>query len=358
MHVIRARNAHQALPEVLYQLNKYGVRSDSRNGPVLRFPGPCTIVYERPLERVVFWPQRDANPFFHLLESIWMLAGRDDVAFPASIVASMSQFSDDGQTYNGAYGKRWRSWFGADQLLVIAAALRANPDDRRQVMTMWDARHDPQAAASGTRDVPCNTQVYFAVNDGCLDMTVLNRSNDIVWGALGANAVHFSVLLEVMAVLSGYEIGRYWQVSNNMHLYVDRHANLLSDPGLIAAAEEHRTSPSGRLVPAYRVECPYESGLVKPIRLVQEDAETFLRECSMLIDGPAMGITQHGLRRVAGLMLSAVRTYKTDQSKDRWYNAMAVLSQMPDCDWRRAGSEWLLRRYKAAEEKEAERVEG
>ena len=38
-----------------------------------------------------------------------------------------------------------------------------------------------------SKDVPCNTHAYFAINaEGSLDLTVCNRSNDLVWGCLGA----------------------------------------------------------------------------------------------------------------------------------------------------------------------------
>jgi hypothetical protein len=112
MKVIEARNAHTMYPEALRQLRLFGKERDSRNGPVTKFDGPCTLLYNRPEERVVFWRERDANPFFHLLESLWMLAGRNDVAYPAGIVKTMVDFSDDGRTYNGAYGYRWRHHFG------------------------------------------------------------------------------------------------------------------------------------------------------------------------------------------------------------------------------------------------------
>jgi thymidylate synthase len=54
-----------------------------------------------------------------------------------------------------------------------------------------------------------------------LDLTVLCRSNDVVWGAYGANAVHFSVLQEYLAGRIGVDVGVMYQFSNNYHGYVD-----------------------------------------------------------------------------------------------------------------------------------------
>ncbi len=87
MNVISVRNVHEALPEALRFLRQTGVPRDSRNGAVLQAPCPVTTVYRRPDERVLFWPERDANPFFHFMESLWMLAGRNDVAWPADLAA-------------------------------------------------------------------------------------------------------------------------------------------------------------------------------------------------------------------------------------------------------------------------------
>src|SRR5207237_2010921 len=99
------------------------------------------------------------------------------------------------------------------------------------------------------KDVPCNTEVMFLPRlstdaylhpcqkhqgkrekGGCddekaaairvLDMTVINRSNDTLWGALGSNYVHFSFLHEYISLATGCVVGRYNQFSNNLHVYV------------------------------------------------------------------------------------------------------------------------------------------
>src|SRR5690606_6235064 len=140
--------------------------------------------------------ERDANPFLHFFESLWMLAGRNDVDYMTRLVRRFAAYSDDGKTFNGAYGYRWRKWFGRDQLQQIIGALRSNPQDRRCVLGMWDAGHDLGLQSA---DLPCNTHIYFRIQDDRLNMTVCNRSNDAIWGAVGANVVHMSFLQEYMA---------------------------------------------------------------------------------------------------------------------------------------------------------------
>jgi len=219
MRIIRTRNIHQALPIALDLMKEIGQIRGSRNGPVLVAPCPVVTEYTRPWERVSFWKQRDANPFLHLYESLWMLAGRNDLRPLLKFTKNFSKYSDDGVIMHGAYGYRWRMSAAGDQLSKIAYSLRRNPDDRRCVLQMWNAAQD--LAKDGV-DFPCNLMATFQRNDaGELDMTVFCRSNDIIWGCYGANAVHFSILQEYMARWIGCEIGVYRQISVNWHAYVD-----------------------------------------------------------------------------------------------------------------------------------------
>lgn len=55
-----------------------------------------------------------------------------------------------------------------------------------------------------------------------LDLTVCCRSNDAIWGAHGANAVHFSILQEYLAARIGVGVGKLYQLSNNYHGYLDK----------------------------------------------------------------------------------------------------------------------------------------
>lgn len=217
MRTITVRNVNEALPHGIDLLAQSGYPRPSRNGEVLVHDGPVTTLYLKPKERVLFWPEREANPFFHLFEAVYMLTGRNSVYPLEWIVKRMGDFSDNGFTFHGFYGHRWRNAFAVDQLEVIANRLKYDPDDRRIVLQMWDVRLD---LGSASKDAPCNTAAYFAINvHGELDLTVTNRSNDIIWGAYGANAVHMSFLQEYMAEKIGVPTGRYWQVSNNYHAY-------------------------------------------------------------------------------------------------------------------------------------------
>jgi thymidylate synthase len=235
MKVIYANNPDHGLETALRSIIHEGATCDSRNGPVLRFRTPVTSVYNTPRHRVSFNKVRDANPFLHLMESLWMLAGRNDVEFAAYYAKQMLQYTDDGKTLNGAYGYRWRKHFGYDQLeAVIEELKKTKGNSRRCVIQMWDASRDFYPGEDSwavkresdllnqtSKDLPCNTALMFDAQLGHLDMTVVNRSNDTIWGCYGANAVHFSFLLEYMADRIGIPVGTYYQVSNNLHAYLE-----------------------------------------------------------------------------------------------------------------------------------------
>ena len=242
MYSFAASDVNQALHLGLEHLFHSGVEEESRNGPVLVAPGPVCVEFTNPRQRVLYSATRDANPVFHVMEFLWFIEGGNNVEFPVYFNAKYGQYSDDGRTMWDSYGWRWRRFFGGDQLDAIVAELRANPTSRRCVLSMWNPApgihlwerkvggllegslesDDFWIATHGGKAVPCNTHAYFAIRAGKLNMTVCNRSNDLIFGMLGANAVHFSMLLEYLAARVGVPMGSYYQFTNNMHAYTDK----------------------------------------------------------------------------------------------------------------------------------------
>jgi thymidylate synthase len=217
MIAFNVTNVNQAFPIEINAIKAQGIKRDSRNGPVIEFNTPVATTYSSPKERVLFNKARMCNPFFHSMEGLWIIGGYRDVEFLDYYNSQMKQYSDDGDTFWGAYGWRLRNHKG-DQLTKAITLLRANENDRRVVTTMWDMDLD----LGGTkRDHPCNTHVYWKIRDKKLFMTVCCRSNDLLYGKLGANVVHFSMLQEWMAGQLGIEVGPYTQVSDSLHVYTE-----------------------------------------------------------------------------------------------------------------------------------------
>jgi thymidylate synthase len=339
IRTILASNVNEALGEALWWLKTTGVVTTSRNGAVLAAPVPVVTTYKNPMERVMFSELRDANPFFHLMESVWMLAGAEDVAFPAAYAKQIRAYSDDGVALLGAYGYRWRKYWDYDQLTMLIDMLRKDPHTRRAVLCMWDANNDPSLARSGGLDVPCNTHAYFGTTRGVLDMTVCCRSNDAVWGAYGANAVHFSMLLQFMAEATGIPIGQYTQFSNNLHVYLERPD---VERLLYFYGDE---APLLRCDVRYQADDRYANWKLKPVQLIAsgERHEEFTDDAKRFVtdpDGDGLYGTDF-FAKVVAPMQNAHVAHKLGDRDEAKYAASFIKAD----DWRIAVEEWLGRRY-------------
>ena len=217
MYVINADNVNDALEQGLNLIAAKGEHVPSRNGMTLELPAPVTTVYKNPAQRVLVSSARDANPFFHLMESLWILAGREDVKFLGEFNKRMVDFSDDTKIFNAPYGYRLRKAFGQDQLQRVIDILTNDPNSRQAVCQIWDSAD----LNKNTMDKACNMSIVFRMRKQRLDMTVYNRSNDMIWGAYGANVVQFSMIQEYVAASLGVNMGTYSQVSNSFHVYTE-----------------------------------------------------------------------------------------------------------------------------------------
>mgnify|MGYP003630144805 CR=1 FL=1 len=334
MKVLNVRNAHDALLRGLDFLYTNGVKAESRNGVVFQAPTPVTTVYSKPKERVLFWKERNANPFFHFMEALWMIKGGYDLEFVYQYNKRMKEFSDDGQTLHGAYGWRWRSWFFRDQIPIIIKRLKENPEDRRSVLQMWDPVEDLDRDGA---DVPCNTCVYFKIDlEGKLQMTVCNRSNDIIWGAYGANVVHMSMLQEYMATAIGVSVGKYYQISDNYHAY-----NVVFEPLLNKFIEQDAMDFFTQK--RFLALNPYTAEMVKPYPIVNTDIQIWDLDLLGFFDRKPFDHTIYEdpfFTHVAAPIQNSWWLYKSGQIEE----AMIEIQECKADDWRKACWEWLGRK--------------
>jgi len=302
----------------------------TRNGPALVFPTPVCTTYLKPWQRMLYHPGRDANPIFHIMESIWMLAGRRDVKFPEMFNSKFGQYSDDGVNFNAAYGYRWRQHFDNDQLISIINELRVNPSSRQCVLQMWD----PDDLFKNTKDKACNLSALFDCRDGALNMTVFNRSNDIWWGAYGANAVHFSYLQQFVAEAIDRPMGVYRQVANNFHLYTE----------LYPAAHYVEHPPHYESYDAYARVIKAET----PYRLMRTGYLSFLGECEFFCRDPFntdLFYNNPWFSEVAVPLAQVSKARKQGETGLVWAHAIK------DDAINLAVKQWILRRENAKAEK-------
>lgn len=359
MWVIEADNVNDALWRQVNVLTEFGEETFSRAGQVVQLPGPATTIYKEPQKRVLFSPARDANPFFHLVEALWMLEGRDDVETVAFYVRNMATFSDDGISLHGAYGRRWRTWFGHDQLKRIIELLKNHPSSRRAVISMWDPRADQQTDEVG-KDIPCNLTIHVQLLKSNLEMTVFCRSNDAIWGATGANAVHFSILQEYLAASLDASVGTLYQISNNLHAYRGILDELLTKRG----EKEEQDQP-------YHAEDLYHTIGIKP-DIIVEDPANFDHDLSSFFDWEfSVRIDEKTSLRnkrenvnwynpifpsVVLPMEAAYRVFRHSDDFERYDKMLEILSpgdpmNKTGSDWLLAARQWTNRRKQAFEQK-------
>jgi len=388
MYTLTVTNVCEALPIGMAALRSKGVLEDTRAGPALVMPSPVTTVTLYPTERVLFSAQRDANPAFHLFESIWMLAGRNDVTPLNLFVRDFGmRFGEPDGTMHGAYGHRWRQALGFDQLNAAVKKLKRDPSTRQIVLQMWDATPYHIVEQSGTdsvgdradgsnifagsedltgdwKDRPCNTHIYLRIRglsdpqkraklegmgvredpaqrnpDGSdyrlmnavddlrvLDMTVCCRSNDVIWGAHGANAVHFSVLQEYLAARLGVQIGTLYQISNNYHGYL-KEMDRIEGKGAEGLFDNRYT-------------------VLKPLPMflhpdfIDYDIIMFMHCFDKGVPYPIFINPWFN-----NVLVPVVQSYRAYREKD-WNRVVDYTLQIRADDWRAALTEWYQRRLK------------
>ncbi|MER9971348.1 thymidylate synthase [Mesorhizobium sp. M0060] len=179
-------------------------------------------VLERPLERFLFLPGRLNDCFAQIAESIWLIAGRNDIAWLSHYLPRAPDFSDDGKTWRAGYGPRLRNWRGrSDQLDEVRKLLISDPSTRRAVMSIFD----PELDYAASLDIPCNNWIGWFIRGGRLNMSIAIRSNDAMWGFSGANAFEWSVMHELLAGWTNTQVGTATFFAASFHLY-ERHFNI------------------------------------------------------------------------------------------------------------------------------------
>ncbi len=131
---------------------------------------------------VLTHPDRSLSYQFMTAEAFWILSGDNTVAGIAPYNKHISQFSDDGVKFFGAYGPKI-----ADQLPYLVNTLRSDPDSRQAGLTTW--RENPPQ----TKDVPCTIAIFANIREAHLNVHVFMRSSD-VWLGLPYDIFNFSML--------------------------------------------------------------------------------------------------------------------------------------------------------------------
>lgn len=134
------------------------------------------------LDFVPIISHRKMFPYSAAAEMAWFMMGTQDATFMIERNKFWQKFTEaDGKTLEAAYGYRWRTHFGRDQIRMAVQALTLNPTDRR----IWIAAWDPSTDGLGMPDqknVPCPVGFTLNIANGRLNSTYVKRSTDVFVG--------------------------------------------------------------------------------------------------------------------------------------------------------------------------------
>jgi len=193
---------------------------DSRTGRVKDL-GRTVYQIKNDSFRLCFLKERALNPFFAFAEFSWIIEGSNKLEPLKYFISTYDEFSDNGNTLNGAYGFRLRKYFKFDQIKKAINILKNNNNTRRVVLTMYS----PEDLLSNSKDIPCNTTIYLKIRNNKLDITILNRSNDLFLG-VPYNVFVFYLLQVYIANAINCKIGTQTHYTDSLHLY-EKHFDIV-----------------------------------------------------------------------------------------------------------------------------------
>lgn len=110
---------------------------------------------------------------------------------------------------------------GEDQLANLVEKIKRNPADRRNKITTWNPKDEPHMFI-----VCCWGDIHFHVVDGKLWGHHVQRSCDLLVGG-AFDFVNVAILMELIGVLTGYEVGGVKWTYQDLHIYLNQIAKLL-----------------------------------------------------------------------------------------------------------------------------------
>jgi thymidylate synthase len=196
---------------ILDAVRHHGRRRSPRGIPTLDL-GHTVVELASPYHALPISTGRGISKQVAAVEAAQLIAG---VARPKLMIAAserFGQFAED-EKFWGAYGGRINA-----QMLYVERKLRADPDTRQAVVTLWNPAYDNEA---GHKDYPCTVALGFSLvgkDDRRLEMDVLMRSND-AWLGLPYDLFQFTQLQLTLARSLGAPVGAYRHTVWSLHLY-------------------------------------------------------------------------------------------------------------------------------------------
>lgn len=156
-----------------------------------------------------------------IYELLWFLRGDTNLKYLHEHKVSIwDEWADLDGELGHIYGYQWRSWPGyngefIDQISQVVYDIKNNPDSRRLIVSAWNV------ADLGNMNLPpCHVLFQFYVAEGRLSLQLYQRSADTFLG-VPFNIASYSLLLMMMAQVTGLKPGDFIYTTGDTHLYLN-----------------------------------------------------------------------------------------------------------------------------------------
>lgn len=211
------QTATEAFENLFFEIQEYGTLTNVGTKALYNIG----FSIENPLERVITTPWRKFSTKYAEKEYEWYLSGDRSVEEIKKYAKIWDKMHNGDNIVNSNYG--WQ-WMRENQLDKCIEQLKKSKDTRQAWFTIFDGKEKDMYEF----DTPCTLSVGFDIKPHInkLDMTVLMRSNDLVFGFCN-DQYCWTKLQETIANELNIPIGSYYHFAHDLHIY-ERHYNMNS----------------------------------------------------------------------------------------------------------------------------------
>lgn len=151
-------------------------------------------------------------------ELLWIISGSTNIKYLVDNKVNIwNEWADENGELGPVYGKQWRKWEGkdkvVDQLFTLIEGIKENPASRRHIINAWNVSDVDSMALP-----PCHAFIQFYVSGNKLSCQLYQRSADLFLG-VPFNIASYSLLLMMVAQVTGYEVGEFVHSFGDLHIY-------------------------------------------------------------------------------------------------------------------------------------------
>lgn len=170
-----------------------------------------------PDQNTIDTPWRKWSKDYADYEWQWYLSGNPSAVEISKRARIWESMMDQAGNVNSNYGYQWSR---NDQLQKVIDILKKDKTSRKASISLYDGKEIDLYS----KDTVCTYAINFYINQDKLNMQVMMRSNDLVYGFCN-DQYCFSNLQKIVSDQLQIDIGTYFHYVCNMHIY-ERHYNL------------------------------------------------------------------------------------------------------------------------------------